>query len=223
MKRDFWHSVWQNNRINFHQPNVNPYLQKYWPTLGLSNETVFVPLCGKSKDMMWLSQQGHPVFGVELSRLAVEQFYADHRLQPDIEDVVHHQRFSASGIELWVGDFFDLTAEEIGHPAAAYDRASLIALPPLMRAEYAAKFAQLMGKGSRTLLFTIDYPQEKMDGPPFAVSPIEVELLYEKKFKITHLRSRNILDRSPRFAANGMDHMNLEMFVLEKMVSDRVD
>lgn len=43
---------------------------------------VFVPLCGKSLDMIWLAQQGHEVIGVELSPVAVEDFFRENGLNP---------------------------------------------------------------------------------------------------------------------------------------------
>ncbi len=41
---------------------------------------VFVPLCGKSIDMLWLVQQGFAVTGCEISELAVEQFFTENSI-----------------------------------------------------------------------------------------------------------------------------------------------
>ena len=35
MNRDFWQARWDEGRIGFHQDEVNPYLQRYWPTLNV--------------------------------------------------------------------------------------------------------------------------------------------------------------------------------------------
>ena len=68
MKVKFWHNRWQNNEIGFHQKEVNPRLIQRWSQLGLkAGDPVFVPLCGKSLDMIWLVQQSHPVLGIEVS------------------------------------------------------------------------------------------------------------------------------------------------------------
>ena len=78
MHHEFWHQRWQQNQIGFHKPETNPYLQRYWPKLPLSPGCrVFVPLCGKSNDMLWLLGMGYQVVGVELSPLAVESFFSD--------------------------------------------------------------------------------------------------------------------------------------------------
>ena len=59
MELDFWLERWNNNQIGFHQPQVNPYLIYFYGEKGPSPEQreklkVFVPLCGKSKDLLWL-------------------------------------------------------------------------------------------------------------------------------------------------------------------------
>ena len=55
----------------------------YWPRLELASDApVFVPLCGKSLDMVWLAQQGHRVIGAELSQRAIDDFFAERGLAP---------------------------------------------------------------------------------------------------------------------------------------------
>lgn len=52
-----WLKRWDENRIGFHQSNINPYLQKYFDVFSSSENNIFVPLCGKSLDMIWLSSK----------------------------------------------------------------------------------------------------------------------------------------------------------------------
>ena len=42
--------------------------------------SVFVPLCGKSLDMVWLLEQGFSVTGCEISELAVQQFFTENSI-----------------------------------------------------------------------------------------------------------------------------------------------
>jgi len=78
MEPEFWHQRWASNQIGFHEGQVNAYLARHYPQLGLApGETVFVPLCGKSVDLRWLADQGAHVIGVELSPIAVESFFAE--------------------------------------------------------------------------------------------------------------------------------------------------
>ncbi|MGC9460848.1 thiopurine S-methyltransferase, partial [Vibrio genomosp. F10 str. 9ZD137] len=53
---DFWHSKWAANQIGFHLEDVNPLLIQYWPkTQPKRSDSVLVPLCGKSEDLVWLA------------------------------------------------------------------------------------------------------------------------------------------------------------------------
>ena len=71
MQKEFWHEKWQSNQIGFNQPKPNQLLLQYFDTLNLRpGNKVFVPLCGKSIDMVWLASQGYEVLGVELSPIA---------------------------------------------------------------------------------------------------------------------------------------------------------
>ena len=88
MKAEFWLERWQRNEIGFHQGEINAHLQDYWDRVGLKEGgEVFVPLCGKSNDMLWLRAQGHRVLGVELSPLAVEAFFVENQLKPEVRSI----------------------------------------------------------------------------------------------------------------------------------------
>ena len=68
MEADFWHEKWEADSIGFHQARPNKHLQQWWPEAEIAqNSEVFVPLCGKSLDMLWLHEQGYKVTGIELS------------------------------------------------------------------------------------------------------------------------------------------------------------
>ena len=83
MEHDFWHKKWSDGKIGFHQAEINPYLQSYWQRMGLEGDgKVFVPLCGKSSDMLWLREQGHEVLGVELNASACEAFFSENDAEP---------------------------------------------------------------------------------------------------------------------------------------------
>ena len=69
MEPTFWQERWARNQIGFHLQQVNPYLQRLWPTLGLAQGArVLVPLCGKSLDMSWLAANGFEVLGSSITR-----------------------------------------------------------------------------------------------------------------------------------------------------------
>jgi thiopurine S-methyltransferase len=217
MDHDFWHERWQRGQIGFHQDEINPWLQRFWPRLEVPvGGRVFVPLCGKSRDMVWLRQQGHEVVGVEISEIAVRDFFAGLGLVPakrEIDGLVAHE---ADGYTLLCGDFFALKAETLGRIAAVYDRASLVALPPDMRQRYAAKMLRLTPSGMQTLLVAFEYPQHEMEGPPFSVSEAEIALLYAASAKIVLLHDEDILVKEPRFRAKGVTRLHEKIHLLTR-------
>ncbi len=76
MEQEFWHQRWAENQIGFHRDSVHPMLMRYWSTLcPMPDETVLVPLCGKSIDLNWLAEKHEHVIGVELSDIAVRAFF----------------------------------------------------------------------------------------------------------------------------------------------------
>ena len=192
MHPEFWHQRWSDNQIGFHQHAPTPLLLKHWPALGIAPGTrVFVPLAGKSLDMAWFASQGHRVLGVELSQAAIEQFFDELALQPELHASKYGRHYSAAGIELICGDAFALDKDALRDCAAVFDRAALIALPPDLRARYASELFARLPKGCRGLLVTLEYPQDERAGPPFSVPEDEVRARYMPDWEI------DLLDRRP--------------------------
>src|ERR1700688_3517837 len=166
MDQDFWLARWQNKQTGFHEGVPNALLVAHLATLGVRPDgRIFVPLCGKSQDMHWLRAQGFTVSGAELSRLAVEQFFAERGLTPVISQSGRLERFEAEGITLFVGDIFDLDQDTLSTVDATYDRAALVALPALLRQRYAAHLIRLTNAAPQ-LLVTFEYDQTRRPGPP---------------------------------------------------------
>ncbi len=215
MKKEFWLERWERAEIGFHQDEVNPYLCRFWQELDVARGgEVFVPLCGKSLDMVWLRQQGSLVLGVELSAIAVQDFFKENGHLPTHTNTGKFACCEAEGIRILCGDFFDLSREDMAKVNAVYDRASLVALPPEMRERYARHLAQVLPSGTRILLVTFDYPQAEMQGPPFAVSVNEVAALYGQYAGIRLLAQEDVLEQNPRFKQRGVTRMQENVFLL---------
>ena len=217
MKHEFWLERWQKGEIGFHQPQFNSYLTQYWPELASAEgERVFVPLCGKSLDMLWLRQQGHDVVGIELSDQAVEAFWQENALDCCRETTGPFAAFRGEGITLLVGDYFQLTPGHLAGVTLVFDRAALIALPPEMRSSYVEQMAQLLPSGGQVLLVTMEYPQEEMAGPPFSVPEDEVRSLYSPHFEVNQLASTSTLDENPRFRQRGLTALQERVWLLRR-------
>ncbi len=204
MKADFWLQRWRDGQIGFHQQQATPLLEQYWDAIDApAGSRVFVPLCGKSLDMSWLAARGHRVLGAELSQQAVEQFFAEHGLDPEVRDSRYGRHYAAGSVEIICGDVFDLDADVLAGCAAVFDRAALIALPPDMRRRYAGVYA-LLPAHCRGLVVTLEYPQHEKSGPPFSVSEAEVVSLFQAEWSVALLEQRDILAREPGFVAEGV-------------------
>ncbi|HWU65955.1 MAG TPA: thiopurine S-methyltransferase [Methylophilus sp.] len=189
MHHDFWHQRWQNQQIGFHQGEVNPFLLAHFQALGLQvGARVFVPLCGKSLDMHWLLAQGFQVVGVELSQLAVDALFAELGLTPEITQSGVLRCYHTRQIEIFQGDFFALTQNQLGTVNAIYDRAALIALPDEMRKQY-CQHLMAITQTAPQLLISFHYDQSRVPGPPFSVSKAEVSANYKSHYAITELAS----------------------------------
>ena len=215
MQKYFWLERWAREETGFHEGAVNAYLNQFWRSMNLSDDcSVFVPLCGKSVDMQWLREQGHPVIGVELSSIAVQAFFKENNYITQHETRIKFDLYEANDIRILCGDFFDLVREDLAGVTAVYDRASMVALPPEMRERYVEHLAKILPSGAKILLVAFDYPQSEMQGPPFAVSSAEVEKLYSRYADISVLAQVDALPQNPRFQKNGLTRLNENIFAL---------
>ena len=218
MEADFWHERWENNLIGFHLDEVNPKLIEFWPGLNLEKGSrVLVPLCGKTLDLLWLAGQGHEVVGVELSPRAVAAFFDEQGLTPDKTVTDRHERWQAGNITILCGDFFDLNSSDTGEISAVYDRAALIALPAAMRPAYAKQLKSLVPGPMKGVLITLFYPQQEMDGPPFAVSDEEVQNLLSNDmagWQAEMCQNLDILAQNARFKERGLNLLEEHVYLL---------
>lgn len=214
MEPSFWQQRWQENKIGFHLDKVNPLLIKYADKMQLGpGQQVFVPLCGKTQDLLWLAEQGYRVLGIELSQLAVDAFFAENNLSPyevKKDGLIFYQ---AGLITLICGDFFQLTNSQMVNVAAVYDRAAFIALPEEMRPGYSQYLNSLCPSQPR-LLVTLEYEQPEMAGPPFAVLESEVSQDYAAGFSLNCLERNNVLAEHGHFAAKGLTALHESVYIL---------
>ena len=205
MDKNFWHRRWQKNEIGFHMTDPHHFLQQFFPLLQTQpTDSVFVPLCGKSPDLVWLREEGLKVVGIELSRTAIMSFFNENDLPGHWTDEAVLPFCSAEGYKLYCGDFFDLTATEVSGINAYYDRGALVALPPEMRVRYVAHMAALMPPGGRVLLISYSYNQSETKGPPFSVPQQELEILFSESFRVEILSEEDVLRSHQGLAARGV-------------------
>ncbi len=220
MDADFWLTKWQKGETGFHLGQVNPLLEKYWGLVDAVPGGVFVPLCGKSRDMLWLHQRGRNVVGVELSPLAVEAGFQEAGWQPETTRqgalLRHTAQSGQTGVTVWQGDFFELTPEHVAGCRLVYDRAALIALPAELRQRYAGHLRSLLPVGAQILLVTLEYPQAEMNGPPFSVEETEVRALYGGWAHVERIAEQDVLGENDRFRQRGVSRLHEAVYHIRK-------
>jgi thiopurine S-methyltransferase len=177
MDKDFWLARWSKGEIGFNQTVPHAVLQKVRARLGTR---VYVPLCGKSVDMIYLAEHGHQVYGTEIATDAIDAFFIENQLPRRATATrapfVCH---ASDRIEILEGDAFELTPEHLGKPVTSiYDRAALVAVKPPDRARLVRTYERLLRLGGDILLVAVDYPQDKVSGPPWALAPSDIADLF---------------------------------------------
>jgi thiopurine S-methyltransferase len=174
----YWQERWRDGRIGFHEGVPNEWLVAHVSVLGITEERrrVLVPLCGKTVDLALLASKGAEVVGVELVDAAARAFFEEAQLPVARTVDGALVRYEAAGVEIVVGDFFDLSPEDVGVFDAYYDRASIVALPPSLRERYARTLDRL-APSANGLVVTFEH--DATDGlPPCSVSPAELAQLF---------------------------------------------
>ena len=210
-----WESRWQEDRIGFHLKEVNPYLIKFSDQLLFQNpDRVFVPLCGKSLDLCWLTKKTSKVIGIELVKKAVLDFFTENNIAYLVRQEETFQKFTSKFIDIYLGDFFELKPEDTPPFKAIYDRASIVALEELERRKYADHLISFIDPAGRILLITLEYNQNQMEGPPYSVPQEEIESLFSPLCSLKLLETCDVLD--DRFRNKGLTSLLENVFLIVK-------
>lgn len=217
MDATYWRDRWIEGRTGWHQDQPTPLLLKHWPALSARpGERIFVPLAGKTQDMRWFASQGLRVLGVELSQLAIEQFFDESGIEPRVSTSRYGTHYEGGGVELICGDAFALDEAVLADCDLVFDRAALIALPPELRQRYVSGLYARLPRNCRGLLITLEYPQHEKAGPPFPVDEDEVHALYGADWTVQVLERRDILAQQPGFIAEGVTALSTVVYRLAR-------
>lgn len=203
MQQDFWLQCWRQNQLGWQQDDAHPLLRSA-PSDWLNASPVFVPLCGKSPDLLFLAQQA-PVVGAELSEIACRDFFTENHMLATCSEAGAFVCYSAGNIRLWQGDFFALQPKQVTDCQRIYDRAALIALPASMRQDYVHQLRALIPTADM-LLLSLEYPAEEKNGPPFSVPTEEIFRLFSFA-QVTKLQQHDLTGQG--FARRRFDTTSL--------------
>ncbi len=212
---NFWLKVWENNDIPFHQDDVKSELIDFFPLLNLQkNSNILIPLCGKSKDLLWLSEQGHQIIGIEISPIACENFFTENNIQPSVIKKPSYLIYQNDNIRIICADLFQLTKDDFPTIHAIYDCKALIALPPEMKKKYVQHLLQCVGPEIQILLFNI-LTDDKVQGPPFPSSDAEIEMLYSD-FQISKIKEECHVDLQDHLIKKGYQKIYESVFLMKR-------
>lgn len=216
MDAQFWIKLWNEGKIGFHQEDYHGKLLEYFPQLHpQAGQKVLVPLCGKTKDLLWLHGLKLHVHGIELHEDAVKSFFSENKLT-SVQKTLDQSfiNYTYQNIVVSSGDFFKLNEKNVYD--FIYDRASLVALPASMRKDYAQIIKQSLKTGGKCLLIVYEYDQDKMDGPPFSVDESEVHALYADQFSVQLLESKCPVNEGARLSSLE-ESLKQKVYLLEKL------
>jgi thiopurine S-methyltransferase len=216
MQDTFWLDRWERGATGFHQQEVHPALRTCWSSVGVAaTDTVLVPMCGKSRDMLWLRAQGHRVLGVELSPVAVAAFFDENGMTASHTRSRSFDVSAADGFAILQGNFFDLASVDLEGVRAVYDRAALVALPPALQQRYVEQMGAMLPHGTRMLLVTLEYEGTAVEGPPFSVGEDDVRRLYGTTGSRVELLSRvDVLAANPSLVERGVTGLHECTFLI---------
>ena len=166
---------------------VDKYLQKHLDRLtgGKPSVSFLVTLCGNSPDLVWLCEQGHAVVGSEISEIAVKDIFEKPSNGTSIPYAVTSEGkfrvYSATdgkNLKVYIGDFFELTAEISGTFDAVWDSHGIVSLPVELHEAYAKKVCSLLKPGAKLLFSTVEYDISELKSGP-APCPIPTARLRE--------------------------------------------
>lgn len=202
MSVDDWEYRWKLEQTQFHVPRVHPMLEKHLDKLtqGKIRQRIFLPLCGKSIDIRWLSDQGHEVVGNEAVAMGCQQFFEEQDIPYKVEplpgiDGDIYTSTDGRSITLYRCDFFDMSREVCGQFDAVWDRGSFVAISVADRKRYAIKIRSLLKDDCRYLLDCFLVDNEVFGGPPFNCDEDDVKKYFEALCSVQKLETKDIFGK----------------------------
>ena len=187
--KDFWLDIWQKNQTRFHQENFNRHLTKFITDLKLAKKTkTLVPLCGKTLDLLFLKSLDLDITGIEISHLAIKQFFLENNLKIERQ---HNNIYQYDeNLKIICTDFFSYQNNQ--KFSFVYDRASLIALSKEDRKKYVNVLKSILEKNAKILIIILEYTSTKDIAPPYSVSTNDFYELFSSDFTIKLLCEKKI-------------------------------
>ncbi|MCO4781101.1 MAG: thiopurine S-methyltransferase [Candidatus Cloacimonetes bacterium] len=218
MEARFWEDKWENKVIGFNQSTVNPFLKEFGNYFKESTGDIFVPLCGKSIDMLYLQDQSKKnIIGSELVESAVIEFFNENSIDYQVQAKNSLKVYTSSNYQLIQGDIFQISKDQLQSVQWVYDRASIVALPKAMRKQYAEFLIQNVPQANiMFILFEYD-DSKKLIGPPFSVTSDEIQELFSSHYSIELINSHQTEPKRPKFVEQNIKLISENTYILKPL------
>ncbi len=223
MEPKYWERRWADGETGFHRLTVNPYLERNLGHTGVHGGRVLVPLCGKSMDLDYFASLGFEVLGVELSEIAVRQFFDERGLSPTVRRVGAFEVYAHGPVSIACGDFFSLPEGDLvgilafDRVTLVYDRAALIALPSELRTRYVETLRRVLPSSAVYLLLSLAFDETERGGPPFSVTRDEVTKQYGGWREVRCVETVDITSESPKLVERGATVVREDVYVMRPL------
>jgi len=216
-----WLNFWQRNpqyNFNAFYSNLKEDILNCFRSLGMTEKsTILVPLCGKTHDLIYFSELGYNVFGVEISSIAIKQFFIENNLNYKIEKVDLNAIYSATNngvnIQIYCGNIFDLIPSNFSPCDTFYDVAGLYALPKESRKQYVCMVKSLLIPSAKGVLTSVSHNLPERNSAPYSINNDEINYLFGESF---FLKKKGEYDVIPNdcYQKNGFEKMSHSVYEL---------
>ena len=191
----FWDKLYGTGGDAWTDDAVYEELFKFQDILtdGATGLDILLPLCGRTKMMLWLAEKGHRVVGIEWSDAAVKMFFEENSLSYEVkpyavgEIITHQYTATEKAITIYCGDYFAFEKDNLGGFDCILDHGSMGSFVEAKRMKYVEITKSFAKSGGRMVLSVFDYEHEEHPSVPFAVTYREVATLYKDTFSDAEL------------------------------------
>jgi len=192
---EWWNKAYSSPGGDFDTVKLTPLLPQIYEALTENRPCVdiFVPLCGKSPDLLWLAEKGHRVSGTEWAEVAVKQFFEEHKLEYTTETC----KIGDADIPVYKGTVVPITIYCVDHFAfgeslykagqfdCVWDCGSVCSIGKDARSKYAAVDSLLLRSKGKVFLSVYEWDTPEPVTEPCFPMPIEdVRAMFQDQFEI---------------------------------------
>lgn len=203
----YWQQRYDTGDTYWMHTEAAAMLVKYYSRLNPEGQArkMLIPLCGKTLDLEWLSNQGVPlVVGVDCLLSVLKEVCARSNRTWTTKSVSGEGgsdftllERSDGKMKLFSGDILQFSPEVEGTFDAMWERGSLIILPPKDVKKYVKLLKRLLIPGGRILLESIEFDKDAIDPsttdfmpfPPFPYFLKDIKSLFEAERSVEFFES----------------------------------